>query len=783
MDSVLKFLGIQTQEYNDYEIQFLQPIPWWILVILAIIIGILIFFSARNVKGKISGSLRAFLFTLRILAFLLLLVALLQPNLGLMKKRFIKPIIAVLVDTSSSMTIKDMAEGQPRIEAVKKVFNTLKEEGKLDKLAKDHEVHSFQFSDILSPIELANFQNLEARGSKTQLIYALNQLHKDFSNQALEAIFVFSDGIDNVVSSPQALENRKIPIYTFGVGDPQKLIDVQIANLVTDEFAFLDKEVEIDVTVRGMGLKGKSVPITLTQNGAPLAIQSVEFPRDSHETMLKLSFTPRETGTFDYLVSIPIQAGEVVTDNNKKHFTLQVVRNKLRVLFVSGNPRWEYRFLRRALKKDPNVELVSFMILRSAFDIVDVPNDQLSLIPFPVHRLFTEDLPKFDLLIFDNFDYRPYFSPIYLENIRQFVEQQGKAFIMIGGEHSFNNGSYQFTPLERIIPVDINRMSSASQQPYTQSQQGGVPTIYKDTFRIKLTEEGYTHPITRLLEDIEQNKKLWSEIPKSWGSNSVLKSKPGAITLGVHPTRKTEQGIAMPVLIVQQIGEGRVMAMTSGSTWRWSFENIGKGGSDQYYLQFWRQAVRWLTKAPELRLVKLKTNKKDYDRGEDVNIEVTVLNESYQPLNEAELRLTLQKTDGTTQELSLFRSESTDGLFQTMTRPDQPGIYRLKVSAKYDGKLLGEDQQIVEVSTSDLELENPGLNSNFLKTLSDLTSGAYSHISSENEVKARFDLKLPMKVETTEVNNVDLWDNPLSFALIFLLLCGEWFVRKRAGMK
>lgn len=767
MESVLKFLGIQAQDYNAYEIQFLQPIPWWVLAVLTIAIGVLIFLSARNVRGKISTKLRFFLFTLRVLVFCLLLISLLQPNLGLMKKRFIKPIIAILLDTSSSMTVEDINDGQSRIETVKKVFASLKEERKLEVWAKDQEVYFFQFSDTLFPLDVTNIENLEARGSKTQVINALNQITEEFSNQPLEAIFVFSDGVDTTLSSPQALENREVPIYTFGVGDPQKLIDVQIADLVSDEFAFLDKEVEVDVTVRGIGMKGKTVQVTLTQDGSPLALQNVEFPRDSYETTLKLSFIPQETGIFDYLVSVPVQVGEIVTDNNKKHFTLQVVRNKLRVLFISGNPRWEYRFLRRALKKDPNIELVSFMILRSAFDIVDVPNDQLSLIPFPVHRLFTEELPKFDLLIFDNFDYRPYFSPVYLENIRRFVEQDGKAFIMIGGEHSFNSASYQFTPIEQIIPVDITNSALAT---------------YREPFQMRLTTEGFTHPITRLLEDIEQNKKLWSEMPKLWGANYVLKPKPGAITLGVHANRKTEYG-DMPILVVQQVGEGRVLAITSGSTWRWGFENVGKGGSDQYYLQFWKQVIRWLTKAPELRLVKLKTNKKSYDRGEDINIEVTVLNESYQPLNEVELKLILQRSDEIPQNLNLFKSESTDGLFQTVTRIDQPGVYKLTVSAKYNGKLLGEDQQILEVSTSELELENPGLNSNFLKDLADMTGGIYTHILAEEEVKSRFDMKLPPRVETTEVNNIDLWDNVLNFVLIFLFLCGEWYIRKRAGMK
>ncbi|MBI3327506.1 MAG: hypothetical protein HYZ81_12495, partial [Nitrospinae bacterium] len=171
-------------------------------------------------------------------------------------------------------------------------------------------------------------------------------------------------------------------------------------------------------TVKSWGYKGQVIPLVLKQEGRILSTSSLQVDDDRLTRRTTFTLTPKEVGRYRLSVETPVQVGEALRANNQKDFQLQVRRDKIRVLFVSGRPSWNYRFLRRALKSDPSIELISFIILRTPTDVVNVPEDQLSLIPFPTNRLFTEELGNFDLLIFDNFSYLFYFPVLYLENVR-----------------------------------------------------------------------------------------------------------------------------------------------------------------------------------------------------------------------------------------------------------------------------------------------------------------------------------------------------------------------------
>ncbi|MEK7733577.1 MAG: hypothetical protein AAB318_05155, partial [Planctomycetota bacterium] len=194
---------------------------------------------------------------------------------------------------------------------------------------------------------------------------------------------------------------------------------------------------------------------------------------------------------------------------NQVSFLVKVVRDKIRIMHVCGRPSWDERFLRRILKNDPNVDLISFFILRSPTDNSEARNDELSLIPFPIDELFTQALSSFDLVIFQNFDYRPYDAAFfrfshYLNNIRKFVTDQGGGFVMIGGDISFSQGGYDGTALEEILPVELN---------------GGKDTIDLSRLKATLTNDGLKHPITFLEGDTDRNAALWNELPELDGCN------------------------------------------------------------------------------------------------------------------------------------------------------------------------------------------------------------------------------------------------------------------------
>src|SRR6185312_7387445 len=161
-----------------------------------------------------------------------------------------------------------------------------------------------------------------------------------------------------------------------------------------------------------------------------------------------------ETGQFVYTVSVTVLPGEAVTANNSRSFVLKVIRDRMRVLLVVGRPSWDERFLRGLLKQDPNVDLVSFFILRSSTNNTKAGENELSLIPFPVREIFHDQLKTFDVVIFQNFAHRDraYASQVdqFLPDIRDYV-LEGGAFAMIGGENSFGDGHYNDTELADIL--------------------------------------------------------------------------------------------------------------------------------------------------------------------------------------------------------------------------------------------------------------------------------------------------------------------------------------------
>ncbi|MEK6560012.1 MAG: glutamine amidotransferase, partial [Planctomycetota bacterium] len=298
------------------------------------------------------------------------------------------------------------------------------------------------------------------------------------------------------------------------------------------------------------------------------------------------------------------------------------VRDKIRIMHVCGRPSWDERFLRRVLKSDPNIDLISFFILRTPTDVSEARNDELSLIPFPVDELFTQALSSFDLVIFQNFDYRPYESSFfrfshYLNNIRKFVTEQGGGFVMVGGDISFSQGGYDGTAIDEILPVDLS------------AEKDGV-----DASRLKaiLTNDGLKHPVTILDGDTDRNIDIWKNLPELDGCNIATQLKADAVPLATYPTKGNP-----PIVSTRDAGLGRCMAITTDSLWRWNFLSVAKGGSNRHYIKFWQNAIKWLIKDPTLNPVRITANKETFLPNEEIQVKIEVLGRNYQPFEGVQL--------------------------------------------------------------------------------------------------------------------------------------------------
>src|SRR5262245_52146286 len=500
--------------------------------VLAVALSTVSLFEERRGRGVV-------LLALRVLGVLACLVTALQPAIELRQVTRLPNRVAVLVDASRSMEVRPPDGGPSRAERAATML-----ERAAPRLAAwqqaGHEVDVFSFGDNVSPATAVSLREPPA-GDATRIGEALGDVRTRYAGRDLGAVFVISDGIDTGrigegpldAATRTAIDALGAPVHTVGLGE-KSLRDLSVAAVLADQFAFVRTPASIEAVIRQTGLPDRQVEVTLERDGRPVASRSVVLRGDRSEEKVAFDWLPDHPGNFVFRISTPVLGGEALKSNNEQSFALKVIRDRVRVLHLSGRPSWDERFLRAMLRRDPNVDLVSFFILRTETDEQPWNRNDLSLIPFPTYEIFEEQLRSFDLVIFQNFNYAPYGVEPFLPNVRDYVEGGG-ALAMIGGDLSFASGGYGATVLRDVLPVELPPTVS----PLSSETDPGLTT---DAFRPKLTSEGKTHPVTSLVLDGRDNAERWGKLPALEGLNRVPRVRTGATTLLAHPSLKGADG-------------------------------------------------------------------------------------------------------------------------------------------------------------------------------------------------------------------------------------------------
>ncbi|MDH3599114.1 MAG: VWA domain-containing protein, partial [Candidatus Tectomicrobia bacterium] len=421
-----------------------------ILLIAAIAVGfaVLIGLQWHDLRSRVGSGVRWGLCLLRGGIYVLILIILLNPTLVIQKVLRLLPTLAVVMDTSGSMALSDSASATDATR-LNQTLDYLRSgsPSPLDTLAKNYQVKLYQFDETARPLSPQALEQLQSSGQSTDISGSLTALLEENRSSPPVGVLLLSDGAHHAPDSEMAyLRQADIPIVAVGLGNPDTYRDIRVASVQAPSLTFLHYPVTIQTTLQVWGYKGEKIPVVLKRAGRVVATQTVQVTNPDGTHQVAFEILPEDIGEFTYTVSVAPRLGEALTENNAKTFPLSVARDKIRVLLVCGSPTWNYRFLRQALKQDPSVDLISFVILRTPTDVVNVPESQLSLIPFPTRRLFTQELQNFDLIIFENFSFQFYFPWYYLENVRNYV-REGGAFAMIGGRLAFAQGGYAGTPI------------------------------------------------------------------------------------------------------------------------------------------------------------------------------------------------------------------------------------------------------------------------------------------------------------------------------------------------
>jgi uncharacterized membrane protein len=776
---MLRTLFDSAGEFNAARLVLLSSWSEWMIAILALVtIGVL--WLAHHNTSELAPTKRRTLFGLRAAAVGLVWLLLLQPGVRLEDLSTVRNHVVVLVDESRSMDLP-AKDDSSRLDQVKALFQ--RESSTITEWKRAHQVDLFGLSDHARPI--GTIKELQPNGDATRLVSGLEEIAARYKRDDLAAVVIASDGADNGAlagksrlppAAKAAIDRLGVPIHTVFTGPDDAPADIIITRVAYDDFAFVRNAVSIEATVKVHGFKSQTVPVVLkyrqgsgSGEATPqkiLGVRTLQIDPKKSEYTFEFEFVPDETGKSVFTLEIQPPPGEKITVNNQRNFVIRVIRDKIRVLQVVGQPSWDERFLRKLLKKNPNVDLISFFILRTSASVDPARKDELSLIPFPTRELFEEQLGSFDLIIFQNFTYRGYRMRQYLPLIRDYVKAGG-GFIMVGGELSFANGGYSGTPIAEFLPVTL--------------PSDRTDLVWSGIYSPTLTKSGRFHPITILSHSPDESAAAWRALPTLAGMNRVLGAHPEANVLLEHPTRKAG-GVPAPIVSTRQYGKGRVLAVTTDTTWHWDFKAAGAGQDNRHYYKFWGNAIRWLIRDPELKPIKVKTDRDRYPLGRTVEIMTQVMGSDYQPAQEVmvELKIRHQGSSDASEQpiIKVITGKTSDaGEFITRFTPERDGPWT--VTATADTGSDSADQDVFVVATDPVELRDTSPRP---KTLEALAKAGGGDARTIDDGLAGLERVTPEVLKVNRRKDVPIWSSVgvLFFALIFP--CLEWFLRRRWGL-
>lgn len=707
------------------------------------------------------------------------------------------PQVVVLVDRSASMALADTDDDDARSELarIERGRQLWRESADARKRWREAglsvDVRTFAREQATLTRADAETLDLVADGDDSDLTGALVELGRAAEageGRPLAAVVVLSDGLvvaDPAAEAPliSAAEALEVPITTVSAGAP-RIRDLAVRRANTGEFAFVENVSEIDAEIVAHGYEGAPLTIRLERDGQVIGETTSPAQADGVPLRLRFEVKPDRIGHFVYTVAVDPAEGEATLDNNRWSTVVKVLRDKVRVLHVAGRPDWDVRALRTLLGRDPNVELLSYYILRGADDSDrEDPSAPLSLIAFPTDQLFAEELGTFDLIVLHNFDALSHQVGRYLGDIARYVENGG-ALVVIGGDLGLATGDYKDGRLGSVLPVVVAAPAG----------------LERARFRPQITQAGLRHPITAWLSDPRLDG--WSKLPAfdSFNRLRLRDDARGATTLLQHPD-------GAPLLAVAEPGRGRSIVLATGASWRLGFApDLPLLDGARPYDLLWLGITRWLLRDGAAQRLSVDVAPAIVAPGETFDLRAAALSASYQPEPEVAIDWTIRPLfaasaddDGDADDepgpAVASGSWVTDSLGRQTSRvgPLPAGAYEVlahrRPPADDPDAPVASARRVLLIEAAHRELAevdaDPG--EARLADLAARTGGDALRARDGDLLPATLELRPPTagasadhRVESRR--EVPLWDGFPALTLLIAAFGGEWILRRRLGL-
>jgi len=771
--------------------------PWLTLAGGLFVVGILVsVWSYRRVTNR--NFVYRIAWGLKLLALVVLLLCLVEPlwvgKIAIPGENY----FIILADNSASMNVQENHNDKNRGQLVKEAL-TAGDAQWLSRLNEHFQVRQYVFDDHVERTE--DFAELDYQGKASLLENSLQVIAERYRDRPVAGIILLTDGNATDVQAQFTGWDSFPPIYPVLCGGGTSARDLALTKVTVKETSFEAAPVTIQAQVSATGYAGKTVQLDLLDEAEKLVqsqSQSIDQDRQKHTFRFRLrpvksgiTFYRLEASSEDAVENLP----EATQANNSRTVVVNLNDKPYRILYVSGRPNWEYKFLQRALSEDEQIHLVGLLRvalrepkydwrgrrgetsnpLYRGFDRqneeeteqYDQPvlirlntrdeNELLDGFPKTAERLF-----EYHALVLDDVD-ASFFTHDQMNLIRRFVSERGGGFLMLGGKESFRQGRFDRTPIAPILPVYVGGRAGEASSP--------------GPIRFDLTREGWLQPWARLYENEEEEKQRLQEMPPFRVLNRASSVKVGAsvvATAGLDPTK------LFPALVVQRYGNGRAASVTIGDVWRWGLKTP-KYHEDMN--RFWRQTLRWLVADVPQRF-ELEAKPKPNQINQPIEFQVRAKDRKFESMDNLSVTIEVNDSESEVIRFQAQPAAEESGLYQAtyIPRDTKAHVAQAKIS-RPDGTTAGEAETGWAADLEADEFRSIEVNRAFLEALARKTGGR----AVELEDLDRLARALPREtapIMETQVN--PLWDlpgvQPLVFLFLFIGLLTEWTLRRRRGL-
>lgn len=772
--------------------------PWPQGLALGVIIPsvILIFWLYRR-EGAVANWYKWLLASVRVL--LVLLAMFMLSEMVLSVERTGLPYFLVLADDSASAEVADVFEtpkeqqtaadlakvsGQAKASRLAVAQGLLLKDNAqlIRELQKQHKVKLYLVSTGARPLAeidqandvktaVAALRKVEAKEEQTRLGDSLRQVLTELRGAPPTAVLLFSDGQttdgEPLAKSAELARQRGVPVFTVGLGDARPARDLELTDLQVEDVVFVDDAVKFEARLASRGFAGEKVNVRLLRRRSdsadpnslePLESQVVTAPPDGQSGRVEIVYRPKETGEHIFTLEVEPKPRELQTDNNRISKSVIVREERLRVLLVDGEPRYEYRFLKNFLEREKSVELRA--VLQSS-DPEYAEQDLFALPTFPRETEGENGLFSFDVVILGDVD-PSFLNASQMNQLSEFVTKRGGGLMFVAGEN-FNPLAYKRTPLEPLLPI----LLTDARNPTASGQGIGA-------FRPVLTIEGRGHPIFRFGDTDAQSREIWSLLPELQWFLEAPRKQPTAFVLAEHPQLGGPEG-KFPIMMYHYVGSGKVMLNTADDTWRWRFR-----AGDRYFGRYWTQTIRFLARSRLLgqKQAEISTDRKRYLRNQAIVVQVRFVNPGLAPTT-GDVAVELRRKGQGPRRLTLKSSPGAKNTFETALPPQAEG--------EYEAQLLPPPTLTSTYPSTNFRVDPPAgefehisMNEPELRRAAEISGGKFYTPDTLGAIWK--DLPVPQKVPLDTDPPVPLWNTWPVLALFLGLITLEWVLRKRKQM-